>query len=129
MELMLDFLASSGFSFARHLWLGFLAGDAGNLLRDGGLFFQSLGVSFLIVTRSGAPQFIAIGIKERTSRERSDEFPCVGVLWCAEDLRRRAAFDNFAGVQNSDAMTERGDRQQVVGNIEDAHGEFAVELS
>src|SRR2546430_1033091 len=47
----------------------------------------------------------------------------------AKYLRRGPAFDDFAGVQNGDAMAQRGDREQIVGNIEDTHAEFAVELS
>ena len=61
-------------------------------------------------------------------RERGDEFLRVGVLRCTENLRRGAAFDDFASVENSDAMAKGGDGQEVVGDIEDAHAEFAIEL-
>src|SRR6267378_2348894 len=47
----------------------------------------------------------------------------------ADNLRGGATLDDFAGVENGDAMTERGDGQQIVGNIEDAHAEFTVKLS
>ena len=46
----------------------------------------------------------------------------------AKYLRWGTALDDFAGVQNGDAMAERSDRQQIVGNVKDAHAEFAVEL-
>jgi hypothetical protein len=60
--------------------------------------------------------------------EGGDELLGVCVLGRAEDLGGGAAFDDFSGVQNGDAMTERGDGQQIVGYIKDAHAEFAVEL-
>ena len=62
-------------------------------------------------------------------RERGDEFLRVGVLRCTENLRRGAAFDDFASVENSDAMAKGGDGQEVVGDIEDAHAESTVQLS
>src|SRR5438094_8071609 len=46
----------------------------------------------------------------------------------AKYLRWGTALDDFAGVQNGDAIAERSDRQQIVGNVKDAHAEFAVEL-
>jgi len=46
----------------------------------------------------------------------------------AKYLRWGTALDDFAGVQNSDAMAERGDGEQIVRNIQDAHAESAVEL-
>src|SRR6266849_5524292 len=39
-----------------------------------------------------------------------------------------AALDDFAGVQDGDAMAERGDGEEIVGDIKDTHAEFAVEL-
>jgi len=43
-------------------------------------------------------------------------------------LRGGTAFDDFAGVEDGDAMAEGGDGEQVVGYIKDAHAKFAVEL-
>src|SRR6266481_9757717 len=42
------------------------------------------------------------------AREGGDEFLRVRVLGRPEDLRRWAAFNNFAGVQNGDAMAKGG---------------------
>ena len=53
----------------------------------------------------------------------------VGVLGGAENLERGAAFDDFAGVEDGDAVAEGGDGEQVVGYIEDAHTELTVEAS
>jgi len=44
-------------------------------------------------------------------------------------LERGAAFDDFAGVEDGDAVAEGGDGEQVVGYIEDAHAELTVEAS
>jgi len=49
------------------------------------------------------------------------------MLGSAEDLGRGATFDDFAGVQNGDAMAESRDREQIVRDIENAHAELAVE--
>ena len=69
------------------------------------------------VRRTGTPAFgLAAGGKgssrgeDRGAGENSDEFLRVGVLGGAEDLRQGAAFDDFAGVENGDAMTQRDDR-------------------
>src|SRR2546421_2742310 len=43
-------------------------------------------------------------IKNRETGQGSDEFLRVGMLGSAENLRRGAAFDDFAGVENGDAM-------------------------
>src|SRR6266404_8311697 len=51
------------------------------------------------------------------------------MLGSAEDLGRGATFDDFAGVQNGDAMAESRDREQIVRDIENAHAKFAVEAS
>src|SRR6266478_5732791 len=59
--------------------------------------------------------------------EGGDEFLRVGVLGGAEDLGRGAAFDDFAFVQNGDAMAKSRDREQIVRDIENAHAKFAVE--
>src|SRR5258708_32962989 len=67
-------------------------------------------------------------IKEGPSWKCGNQFLGIRVPWRAKDLRWRATFDNFAGIQNGNSMTKRGDRKQVVGNIEDAHSEFAAEL-
>ena len=59
--------------------------------------------------------------------EGGDEFLRVGMLGSAENLGGGAAFDDFAGVEDGDAMAEGGDGQEIVRYIEDAHAEFAVE--
>src|SRR6266436_1948909 len=51
------------------------------------------------------------------------------MLGSAEDLGRGAAFDDFAGVQNGDAMAESRDREQIVRDIENAHAKLAIEAS
>ncbi len=58
---------------------------------------------------------VAAGVQGRLRREigeageGGDEFLRVGVPGCAEDLRGGTTLDDFAGVQNGDAMAERGD--------------------
>ncbi len=48
--------------------------------------------------------------KKRYARERRDQFLRVWVLWRAKDLRWRTTFDNFAVIENRNAMTKRGNR-------------------
>jgi hypothetical protein len=49
------------------------------------------------------------------------------VTGVAEDLGWGTTFDDFAGVEDGDAMAEGGDGEEVVRYIKDAHAEFAVE--
>src|SRR5260370_2656116 len=79
-----------------------------------------------IVSAAGAQGKLRGEIRE--SRKGGDELLRVGVLRCAENLRRGGAFDDFAGVQNGDAVAERGDREQIVGNGKEAHAAFTGEL-
>ena len=44
-----------------------------------------------------------------------------------ENLAGWTAFDNFAFVENGDALADSGDRWQVVRNIEDRHSGFAIQ--
>ena len=60
--------------------------------------------------RNRAPRLIATEIQEGPSRERGDQLLRVRVLRRAKDLRRGTTFYDFASVQNSDAMTEGGNR-------------------
>lgn len=124
---MRNSLGSGGFRYVRRFRVGFLAGDTWNAFGDG-RFFQSRGASVLIIVRNGAPWLIRMEIKKGPSRERGDKFLRVGMLGGAEYLCWRATFENLAFIQNCDAMTERGNRQQIVGNIKDSHAEFPVEL-
>ena len=77
---------------------------------------------------------VATGVPRRPRREigeageGGDKFLRVSVLGGAKNLRRRTALDDFAGVENGDAMAEGRNREQIVGDIKDAHAEFAVEL-
>ncbi len=48
--------------------------------------------------------------KKRYARERGDQFLRVWVLWRAKDLRWRTTFDNFAVIENRNAMTKHGNR-------------------
>ena len=80
------------------------------------------------MVRNGASWLLATEIKEGSSRKGGDQFLRIGVLWSAEDLGWRAAFDDFAGVEDGDAMAKCGDGEQVVRDIEDAHAEFAIKL-
>ena len=50
----------------------------------------------------------------------------VGMLGVTEDLGRGAAFDDFAGIEDGDAVAEGGNGEQVMGYIKNAHAEFAV---
>ena len=68
-----------------------------------------------------------MGREDGEAGEGGDEPLRVGVLGGAEDLGGRAAFNDFAGVEDGDAMTKGGDGQEVVGYIKDAHAEFAIE--
>ena len=68
-------------------------------------------------------------IKKGPSGEGGDKFLRVDVLGGAEYLRWRATFDDFAGVEDGDAMAECGDGEQIVGYIKDSHAEFAVEAA
>lgn len=89
--------------------LRFLAGDAGNLVRDGRLC-RSLAASVLVIIRSGAPLLIGTEVKKGPARERGDELSRVLVPRGTENLFRRTTFENLARMQNGDPMTKCGDR-------------------
>jgi hypothetical protein len=52
--------------------------------------------------------------KEGPSWKRGDQFLRIRVPWRAKDLRWRANFDNFAVIENCDAMTECRDGKQIM---------------
>ena len=75
----------------------------------------------LFVAQGGIGSHADLRGRKRKARERGDQVLRVGVLWRAKDLRWRTAFENFAVLENGDAMTKRRDGEQIVGNIKDAH--------
>ena len=82
----------------------------------------------LFVAQGGIGSHADLRGRKRKARERGDQFLRVGVLWRAKDLRWRTTFDNFAVLENGDAMTKRRDGEQIVRNIKDAHTQLTVEL-
>jgi hypothetical protein len=67
-----------------------------------------------------------LGREDGEAGEGGYQFLGVGMLGGTEDLGRGAALDDFAGIEDGDAMAECGDGEQVVGYIKDAHAEFAI---
>ena len=81
-----------------------------------------------ILVGGGAVELIALEIQERPTGQRGDELLRVSVFGGAKNLLGRAAFEEFTCIQNGNAMTKRGDRKQIVGDIKDAHAKLTIEL-
>src|SRR5689334_16119056 len=61
--------------------------------------------------------------------QRADELPGIAVLRRSQDARGRAALDDFAVAQNSNAITERRDGEQIVRDKQDGDVALAGELA